>query len=433
MAAASRLPGPWRTTWVAGMASYIDAGAIVTFGIAIVIYQQVFDLTPGEVGLASGILTFGIAVGAVVGGRLGDRFGRRPVFTVTMVLIIIGIAALVAAPGFPAILTGAAVLGLATGADLPVSLSTISEVADDTNRGKLLGFSNVLWACGVLISTVLSVFVGDLGRIGGQILFAHIGIVALVVMIARLSIPESQTWLDARAERARGIHTVRADRAGASRLLRSPYAIPFLGLIVFYALANLAANTSGQFSTYLLVNFAGVNVSTASLVGLTIAPLNFLSYFWFMRIADGRHRFRYFTVGAILWVLGLVVVAVFGFSVTTYLVAAGLAAIGMGFAFETIMKVWSQQSFPTLLRTTAQGTIISVARVFAALLASATPAIAAAGPTVLYALLAVVVAVGMAVAWLTFRTRDAVNQFDVERQDNPTATVRAVGLDPTRR
>jgi len=423
-------PGPWRTTLVAGMASYIDAGAIVTFGIAIVVYQQVFDLTPAQVGIASGVLTFGIAIGAIVGGRLGDRFGRRPVFTVTMVLIIIGIIALVVAPSYELILGGAALLGLATGADLPVSLSTISEAASDDNRGKLLGFSNILWACGVLFSTVLSVFVGDLGRMGGQILFAHIGAVALVVMIARLGIPESQTWLDARTERSRGVHTIRADRAGVTRLLRSPYAVPFIGLIVFYALVNLAANTSGQFTTYLLVNFAGVNVSTASIVGLFIAPLNFLSYFWFMRIADGRHRFRYFTIGAILWVSGLVVVAVFGLSIVTYLIAAGLAAIGMGFAFETIMKVWSQQSFPTLLRTTAQGTIISVARVFAAILASATPAIAALGPSVLYTVLAVLVAIGMVVAWVTFRTRDRESQFVVEDQDNPTGAVSAVELQP---
>jgi len=411
------------------MASYIDAASIVTFGIAIVIYEDVFSLTPTEVGLASGVLTFGIAIGALLGGRLGDRFGRRPVFTVTMVLIIVAILGLVFAPTYPVILAAAGLLGLSTGADLPVSLSTISEAADDTNRGKLLGFSNILWACGILVSTVISVFVGNLGHLGGQLMFAHIGIVALVVMLARLSIPESETWIEAREERAHGIHTIRADRAGVTRLLRSPYAVPFLGLIGFYALVNLAANTSGQFGTYLMVNYAGVDVPTASIVGLSIAPLNFLSYFWFMRIADGRHRFRYFTVGALLWVGGLAVIAVFGLSVTTYLISAAMAAIGMGFAFETIMKVWSQQSFPTLLRTTAQGTIIAVARVFAAVLASATPAIAALGPSVLYGLLAVLVAVGMAIAWVVFRTRDNQSQFGVEGRDNPTGVVTTVDLD----
>ncbi|MGA1837959.1 MFS transporter [Herbiconiux sp. 11R-BC] len=421
-----RRPSAWRTATIAGMASYIDSAAIVTFGTVIVIYQAVLGLTPLEVGVASGALTLSVAAGALVGGRLGDRFGRRPVFTVTMILIIIGIAILFLAPSFPVIITGAIFLGVGSGADLPVSLSTISEAASDANRGKFLGFSNMLWAVGVLVSTVIAIFVGDLGRTGGQILFAHIGIVALVVLLARLTVPESETWLEARRERARGIHTIRADRSGALRLVRTPYAKPFLGLIAFYALANLAANTVGQFGAYLLVNTGGVSVSTAGVLTLVIAPLNFLSYFWFMRIADGRHRFRYFTAGALLWVVGLAVPAVFGLSLVTYLIAAAFAALGMGFAFETIMKVWSQESFPTLLRTTAQGTIISTARIVAALMATVTPALAAAGPNALYSVLAVLVAIGMVIAWLTFRTRDGHNEFDVEAADNPTAATHVV-------
>jgi len=49
------------------------------------------------------------------------------------------------------------------------------------------------------------------------------------------------------------------------------------------------------------------------------------------------------------------------------------------FAFEAILKVWTQESFPTLLRSTAQGTIVSVARVLAAAIALVTPSLAAAG------------------------------------------------------
>src|SRR5919205_675997 len=89
---------PWWVAIVSGMASYIDAAAIISFGIAIVVYQQTFGLDELQVGLMSGSLTFGVAIGALLGGRLGDGFGRRPIFTLTMIVILIALIGLILAP-----------------------------------------------------------------------------------------------------------------------------------------------------------------------------------------------------------------------------------------------------------------------------------------------------------------------------------------------
>src|SRR3954467_6003040 len=156
-------PNPWWVGVVAGMASYIDAAALVATGIALVIYQGSIGVTPGQIGVMSGTLTFCVAVGAVVGGRLGDRFGRRPVFTATMVLIIVGTVLLTFATAYPLLRVGVALTGLGVGADLPVSLSTISEAADDGNRGKLILLSNILWVVGILASITIASVAGGLG------------------------------------------------------------------------------------------------------------------------------------------------------------------------------------------------------------------------------------------------------------------------------
>ena len=147
---------PWWVAIVSGMASYIDAAAITGFSTSLVVLQKDLSLEQWQVGVAAGALTLSIAFGALVGGRLGDRFGRRPVFTATMLLIIAAVIALLVAPSFSAVLVGAVLLGIGTGADLPVSLSTIAEAATDRNRGRLLGFSNLLWIIGIVVNTLLS-------------------------------------------------------------------------------------------------------------------------------------------------------------------------------------------------------------------------------------------------------------------------------------
>lgn len=401
-------PHPWWVGVVAGMASYIDAAAIVSFGVAIVFYQAVLGLDAGQVGIASAILTVGIAIGAIVGGRLGDRFGRRPVFSVTMIVIVVGSALLVVGGSYELIVVGAALVGLGTGADLPVSLSTISEAATDANRGRIVSFSNILWLAGAVAGILVGTGVGNLGQLGAQILFIHVGVVSVVVLVLRLTIPESAVWIAAKKD---GRAAVTTDRASVRDLLRAPYIAPLAALAVFYALVNLGYNTFGQFGPYLLVNAAGTDVSTASALSLAALPIGLIGILWFMKIVDKPRRFAYFTVGAILTVVGLLVPVIFGFSIATYLVAVILMIGGGSFAGEAIMKVWTQEQFPTMLRTTAQGTVIAVARFVAAGGAAVTPLIIEFGASVLFLLLAVVSGVGLLVAWLVFRTRDRHNEF----------------------
>ncbi|TAP45853.1 MFS transporter [Arthrobacter sp. S39] len=422
-----KLVRPWWVAVVSGMASYIDAAAIISFGIAIVVFQRSLGLDSLQLGLASGSLTFGIAVGALVGGRLGDRYGRRPIFTLTMIVIVVALLGLILAPSFAVLFAAALLLGLGTGADLPVSLSTISEAATEQNRGRMLGFSNLLWIAGIVISSLLGSQLAARGIPGVQILFGIIGVIALLTMLARLTIPESSVWQAAKKERDAGVDTVRADRAAVKELFKAPYIAPLAALVVFYTLTNLVANTTGQYGNYVLVNYGGIPLETAATLGLPLLPLSIAGFLWFMKIADKPSRFRYFTIGAACQVATPLVFAIFGVSIATYLVQAVFAAVGSAFAFEGIMKVWTQRSFPTLLRTTAQGVIISVARFAAAAVASITPLLLQAGPSIMYGILTALSLVGVTWAWVVFRTRDRHSEFKAEAQTDRLADAPASG------
>jgi len=383
-----------------------------------VIYQHSIGVTPDQIGVMSGALIFCIAFGALFGGRLGDQFGRRRVFLVTMILIALGSALLTFGTEYPPLLTGVILVGLATGADLPVSLATIAEAATDKNRGAILVLSNILWVVGIISAIAIASVVGGWGRLGGQILYAQLGAVALVVVLLRFAIPESELWLESRDERRRGVETIRADKASLRDLLRAPYLQPFLALLAFYALTNLAMNTGGQFSTYVAVNVANIPVELFSRVTLVVFTVGLFAGIWFMKVVDTPRRMRYFVAGAMLLVAGWAIPAILGFNLATLTGSSLLVGIGADFAFESIMKVWTQESFPTLLRSTAQGTIVAFARVVGAPLAVLTPALIGAGVRTFYLALAITMAVGLAIGWLAFHDRMR-NEFDVEQGLDP--------------
>jgi inositol transporter-like SP family MFS transporter len=414
-----RAKRPWWTAVVCGMASYLDAGSIISWAIVLVIYQHVFGLSPAQFGVISGSLTLGIAFGALVGGWLGDRFGRRSVFVVTMVLIVLGVTGMMFAQSFPAFLVYTVVVGLATGADLPVSLTTIGEAASATGqRGRMLGFSQILWGVGAIIPGLLGAVVGNMGRLGAQIMLAQLAVVAFLVMLGRLTIPESPTWLAAQAERRGGIHTVRADRASLRELFRAPYAAPFLALLIFYGLGLAASNVFNQYGTYLLVNVAHVTVAKAALTTIFIIPPAILGVVLMMLTIGSKRRFTCFTLGAIVLVATPLIPVVFGFTYQTFLLTLLPLIFAGVFAGEPIMKFWSQQSFPTLLRTTAQGAVISMGRFIAAAMAAIAPLLIAFDVRALLLVMSALYAVSGFAAWVVFRTRDAHSEFATETTED---------------
>jgi MFS transporter, SP family, inositol transporter len=359
----------------------VDAGAIAGTGTALVILQGSLGLTPAQVGQLSALLTIMIAAGALVGGRLGDRFGRRRVFLVTLSVFIVAALALMLAPSVALLYIGLAVLGLAAGADLPVSMAMIAESAPEDKRGKMVTFTHVLWMAGILGVIIISIFFGNAGILGAQIIYGHLAAVALIAVALRWGIPESRLWKESQSSPA---DDERVDLRSLRALFSPKLFAPLAATGLFYALVNIAANTNGQFSTYLFVNVAGVDVATASMLGLGILLLSVAGLFVMMRIVDGSRRHRTFVLAAILALVGLAVPLVFGVTAITLVVMGVFGALGGAVAGEPMYKIWSQELFPTSHRSTAQGITIAFARLVAAGAALVTPLIIAAGPALLF-------------------------------------------------
>ena len=93
----------------------------------------------------------------------------------------------------------------------------------------------------------------------------------------------------------------------------------------------------------------------------------------------------------------------FGVSVGTLIAWQALGGIGGAFAGEPMWKIWSQELFPTLLRSSGQGTTVFFTRVLAAVVALGTPLLLEFGPPVLFAFLTICVTFTTALGWFWIR------------------------------
>ena len=82
----------WRLLILSGLGWMFDAMDVLMLGFLLGPIASEFKLDPGQRGSIASATFVGMFLGAAVAGRLADRYGRRGVFTVTLVIFSIGSA-----------------------------------------------------------------------------------------------------------------------------------------------------------------------------------------------------------------------------------------------------------------------------------------------------------------------------------------------------
>ncbi|MEZ7897547.1 MAG: MFS transporter [Flaviflexus sp.] len=118
-------------------------------------------LTALEEGLIGGILLIGCAIGALVGGRLSDRYGRRHNIIMLAILFLVGATMVAVAPSLIFMYVARFVLGLAVGgasATVPVYLA---ETAPKRIRGTIVAIDQLMIVTGQLSAFVANAIINQ--------------------------------------------------------------------------------------------------------------------------------------------------------------------------------------------------------------------------------------------------------------------------------
>ncbi|MCP3729503.1 MFS transporter [Sphingomonas sp. MG17] len=404
----------WKNTILAGLANYIDAGSIVAGAAALALWVEAYGLSTDFVGMigAFGPNAIAAGIGALIGGRLCDLFGRKKIYQYDMLFYAFGMLWLVFAMNAWMIVIGFFLVGLAVGADIPASWSLIAEMAPDDKRGKHSGVAQVLWYLGPVVVLVLFLILEPLGLLGARIVFAHLAVLAIALTFLRSKMHESQRWVEAqqsadKAERGRWQDLFTRQHIGSMAFLA--------GMYLFW---NLWAGTNGFFFPYIL-RTVGDQSQTMSVALLTLSFLLGMAsiFFIFMKLSDKVNQRLLFGVSAITQIVGMALLAIFPLTLPVAIIHVVLMAVGGGFGAQSFFQLWSSEMFPTMLRSTAQGVMFAVVRIALGIFSFFVPWLTATGFTTLAWILVGFLAISGVIGfvWAPRNEGKSLEQLEAER------------------
>jgi len=196
--------------------------------------------------------------GAWLFGRLADRYGRRPVLMVDIILFAVLEAASALAPTLTVLLIVRTLFGVAMGGEWGIGASLAMESIPAKARGAVSGLLQEGYAAGYLIGGLCYLLLFD--HIGWRGLFA-VGILpALLVFYIRRHVPESPVWTAASAPGA-------AARPGFFQSMRGRWRL-FAYLVVLMTCFNMFSHGSqDMYPTFLKVQH---HFDTKTVAWLTI-------------------------------------------------------------------------------------------------------------------------------------------------------------------
>ncbi|APX33268.1 MFS transporter [Brachybacterium sp. P6-10-X1] len=373
----------WKATIAVAMSNYIEAGSIIALATSLTLWQEYFGFSNWMVGLVAAVSAnaFGAAVGAMIGGPLGDRYGRKFIYTYDLILYMVGTLLVVFAGQAWMLLLGVILTGIAVGAGVPVAWTYIAEQAPHAHRARHVGTAQLAWSLGPAVVFAIATALVPLGLLGTRIVFAHLFVIAFITWWVRRGLAESSIWAEQKRKRdSAAAEGAPVQHRGPKELLSHPRNLKaLLFLIGVYALWNTVAGQMGIFmprvyETAGVASAAGQNLLQVLLWTMTVVA----TYFGFMLLGDRIDRRLLYGIGAVLGILAWVLLVFVHVTTPLLILFAVVWGVAAGIGAQAFYALWTAEMFATPYRASAQGVVFFVARIAVGVLSYFFPTLLAA-------------------------------------------------------
>lgn len=377
-----------------------DAIEQYNVGLAAPLIAAQWELSNAQVGLLTTLTFAGMAIGSLIAGVTGDRYGRRITYMYNLLLYTVGALLAAFAPDVGWLLVARFIVGIGLGGELNTGITLVAELMPTKYRGAAVATVNIAaGGLGIFASSALSALVlGPLETaLGGpevawRWLLGLLALPALLVFVYRWFLPESPRYLlvEGRVTEANEVLT----RLAANRLrpLRNTPPTAYIDAVEGQKLPRQRIRLAEIFHGQLARNTLVIWVVSAMTFGAQVTITVFMPTVLVARGFDVSTSLGYTTMINVGGLVGAVLASVFGYrfkrrvvlgygaivavvvavafgtsaSLAAILVLGGLLQL-MFILLNTTTWVWAPELYPTRVRAFGTGASVTVALVAASL------------------------------------------------------------------
>lgn len=209
----------WRVSFISGLGGILYGYDMGIIAAALIFVRGSFALSTTMQEVVVSIVLIGAMLGAVIGGEVADRIGRRATLLWGGGLFIAGSILAPLSPNITTLVVARALLGLAIGFTSVTAPVYISELSPPKSRGRLISLYQFALTLGIALANLVGYWLAS-GQ-AWRTMFGLGAVPAALFLLLVLTLPESPRWLFAvgRVEQAHGVLRTYTDEVGARLLL----------------------------------------------------------------------------------------------------------------------------------------------------------------------------------------------------------------------
>ena len=312
----------WKFTLIASLGGFLFGFETAVISGAEQIIQKLWHLDAVRHGLTVSISLIGTIIGAIVAGRMADRYGRKPVLYFVASLYLLSALGCALASLWELFLLFRLLGGLAVGISSVVGPVYTSEIAPAKDRGKLTGTFQIMIVLGIFTAYLTNFLFMSVESGGWRYMLGIMAVPALLFVLLLNLIPESPRWLLQRgqADKARASYLrleTPAEMLGNQSqipaknvsLFQKRYARPILFAVLLAFFNQMTGINAILYYAPRIFEMAGFNAELAYLQPIFIGGTNLLFTLAGMSIIDRFGRKKLLLTGAIGMFLFLLLAA----------------------------------------------------------------------------------------------------------------------------
>ncbi|MDB5477431.1 MAG: hypothetical protein JWP49_2942 [Phenylobacterium sp.] len=221
-----------KVTWRAGaglvvfvcfLIASIEGYDIQSFGIAAPKLVRELGLDPAQQGWAASAATIGLVLGALIGGWLSDRLGRKPVLVAALAAFGLFSLATAASTSYEMLLLARFATGLGFGGAMPNLATLAAEISPPGRRGATITAIFCGMPAGGIVAALIARLAGP--QLDWRMIFLAGGLAPLVLVpVALMLLPETRPAPEPTADRNLLRALMGEGRAAATLLLWAVFA-----------------------------------------------------------------------------------------------------------------------------------------------------------------------------------------------------------------